>query len=304
MKKLLLIMMVLLCICFSIAARAEKEPVESFDLLSNKSLAELVKAGGYDDWELFQPQGEDMFFDTSSEKFLAEIDIFPVVARKDGEVHLIVLQKNGKAWEIRTVNKQALVREGLTLCRFGMDESIDPEDPATCTWFGFRDAEGTSYTLNMVLSKEDPDVFPCSLTRHDPNTEDGSINYSIFTRHNRTFTWELDVEEGAFLQEVLIKAEKDYDLTAEGFSLAEFPLSLQDLAFTAKTTEQSESIGLYRYPVSSDAPLKEIPGGEEVQVLRISNSDNWMIVLYEGQMYFAQSGNIEMTKYSPAANVK
>ncbi len=294
MKKWLLIMTLLLCVCFSIAALAEEEPVESFDLLSSKSLTELVKAGEYEDWELFQPHGEDMFLDSSSEKFLSKTSIFPVVARKDGEVHLIVLQKKDKTWEIRTVNKQALVREGLTLCGFGIDENTDPEDLTTETWFNFRGVEGTAYTLNMVLDNEELSIYPWYLTRYDPNTE--NCNYSIYAVYNRIFDWALDVDEGAFRQEIRVKAEKDYDFTMEGFSLAEYPISLEELAFTAKTAGKAESIGLYRYPVSSDAPLKEIPGGEEVQVVRISNSDNWVIVLYEGQMYFATNSSVVMTK--------
>ena len=86
----ILLTLSLLLICVTAFASVETE--DRLVSLSNKTIKSVLNKNGYKGWKLYQPRSRETGINTSSGSFLKTIDLYAVVATKDDEIHLIVLQ--------------------------------------------------------------------------------------------------------------------------------------------------------------------------------------------------------------------
>ena len=115
-----------LCMLVS-CAYASVETEERRTPLSNKTLVKILENNGYKGWTLYQPGPCETETNTSSKTFLRRVSIYPIVAEKDGETHLVILRKKGKDWKFQLASDKAVSRDGFRMYDFSMDENISSE---------------------------------------------------------------------------------------------------------------------------------------------------------------------------------
>ncbi len=288
MKKLCILLFIL-CLLLS-CAYASAETESRLTPLSNKSMTSLLNKNGYNGWKLYQPDHREEDISTSSKSFLKNIDIYPVVAVKDAETHLIVLEKKKNDWQIMLSGSKALSRDGFSLCSFSMDVSIGD---TLYFYFDFADAEDRTYTLNLELSRKFPSYFSLlSLPAED--TDSGYVHRTIVMNYDRDFDFELDLFGGAVRERIGVEPWQSYEFGIEDFSFADMPLSIRDLTKQAVVKAAPNVAGLYRYPTETAGPALVLNEGDTADIVRLEYArDNWMIVCVQDDVYFARSEMFE-----------
>ena len=288
MKKLCILLFILCLLLSCTYASAETE--SRLTPLSNKSMTSLLNKNGYNGWKLYQPDHREEDISTSSKSFLKNIDIYPVVAVKDAETHLIVLEKKKNDWQIMLSGSKALSRDGFSLCSFSMDVSIGD---TLYFYFDFADAEDRTYTLNLELSRKFPSYFSLlSLPAED--TDSGYVHRTIVMNYDRDFDFELDLFGGAVRERIGVEPWQSYEFGVEDFSFADMPLSIRDLTKQAVVKAAPNGAGLYRYPTETAGPALVLNEGDTADIVRLEYArDNWMIVCVQDDIYFARSEMFE-----------
>ena len=288
MKKLCILLFIL-CLLLS-CAYASAETESRLTPLSNKSMTSLLNKNGYNGWKLYQPDHREEDISTSSKSFLKNIDIYPVVAVKDAETHLIVLEKKKNDWQIMLSGSKALSRDGFSLCSFSMDVSIGD---TLYFYFDFADAEDRTYTLNLELSRKFPSYFSLlSLPAED--TDSGYVHRTIVMNYDRDFDFELDLFGGAVRERIGVEPWQSYEFGVEDFSFADMPLSIRDLTKQAVVKAAPNGAGLYRYPTETVGPALVLNEGDTADIVRLEYArDHWMIVCVQDDVYFARSEMFE-----------
>ena len=288
MKKLCILLFIL-CLLLS-CAYASAETESRLTPLSNKSMTSLLNKNGYNGWKLYQPDHREEDISTSSKSFLKNIDIYPVVAVKDAETHLIVLEKKKNDWQIMLSGSKALSRDGFSLCSFSMDVSIGD---TLYFYFDFADAEDRTYTLNLELSRKFPSYFSLlSLPAED--TDSGYVHRTIVMNYDRDFDFELDLFGGAVRERIGVEPWQSYEFGIEDFSFADMPLSIRDLTKQAVVKAAPNGAGLYRYPTETVGPALVLNEGDTADIVRLEYArENWMIVCVQDDVYFARSEMFE-----------
>ena len=291
MKKLCALLL-FLCL-FATCAYASTETEERLTLLSNNKLKTLLRNNGYDGWLLYQPGSREEDINTSSNPFLKEIDVYPVLAMREEQIHLIILQKRNKNWMIQTVNDKAIVRDGFRLYDFSMDENISSDAVTLYVYFDFADADDRTYTLNLELSQRFPSFFRF-LDLPGEDSGSGRISRMIVMNYLRDFDFELDLFGGAFRERIGVMPWQPYEFGVEEFVLADMPLSIGDLTKPAYVKASPDGVGLYRYPMETEKPIKILHEGDTVNIVRLEYGyENWMIVCVQDDVYFVRSELIE-----------
>lgn len=112
--------------------------------LTNKTLIQVVEKEIGKGWTLYQPNPREEDTKMSSNAFLKNVKLYPVVARKDDTMQLIILKKVKGKWKVDIRNDKALTRPELTIRNFSMDENVSSSDTAYYVYFDYLDAEGKS----------------------------------------------------------------------------------------------------------------------------------------------------------------
>ena len=288
-KRLCSMVLVLCLLLPCIAASASVETEERRTALSNKTLKTLLNNNGYKGWKLYQPGPREVECNTSSKSFLQKLDLYPIIAEKNGETHLILLQKRNKKWEIKLVNDKALSREGFRMYDFSMDENISSSDETCYYYFDFADENDDRYSLRLDLSNPYPSYFRF-LSLPGEETENGYIYHEIVMNYDRNFTFELDFYGGSYRESINVEPWQRHEFGVEDFSLADMPLSILDLTKPATVKASSDGAMLYRYPMEQGEPIRVLYNGDAVRIVSLEyGSNNWMIVCCGNEIYFGRS---------------
>ena len=280
-----------LCMLVS-CAYASVETEERRSPLSNKTLVRILEKNGYKGWTLYQPGSRETDTNTSSKAFLRRIGIYPVVAEKDGETHLVILRKKGGDWKFQLASDKAVSRDGFRMYDFSMDENISSESETLYVWFDYADAGDRRYSLELDLSEKYSSCFSL-LELPGEDTDDGHIYRTIIMNYLRDFDFEVSYFGGAVRETVGVQAWRTHEFGIEDFSLAEMPLSLADLTKQAVVKNAPDGAGLYRWPSETGKPIAVLREGETADIVRLEYSDKWMIVYREGEVYYARSAVFE-----------
>lgn len=275
----------ILCLYLS-CAYASAETEDRLTSLSNKSMVSVLNKNGYKGWKLYQPGPREENINTSSKSFLKNIDLYPIVAVKDSETRLIVLEKKKNDWQVMLVSDKAISRDGFRLCGFSMDENVSD---TLYFYFDFADAEDRTYTLNLELSRKYPSCFSL-LSLPAENTDSGYVYRSIVMNYDRDFDFELDIFGGAVRERIGVEPWQSYEFGIEDFSFADMPLSIRDLTKQAVVKAAPNGAGLYRYPMEAAEPVLVLNEGDTADIVKlVYDCDHWMIVCVQDHVYFARS---------------
>ena len=108
--------------------------------------------------------------------------------------------------------------------------------------------------------------------------------------YDRNFTFELDVFGGAYRESVSVEPWQQYQFGIEEFSLADMPLSIQDLTKPATVKAGANKTELYRYPMDNSEPIRMLNEGESVNIVPLEyGRGHWMIVCDGDNIYYALS---------------
>ena len=290
MRKICALLFVL-CMLVS-CAYASVETEERRSPLSNKTLVRILEKNGYKGWTLYQPGSRETDTNTSSKAFLRRIGIYPVLAEKDGETHLVILRKKGGDWKFQLASDKAVSREGLRMYDFSMDENISSESETLYVWFDYADAGDRRYSLELDLSEKYSSCFSL-LELPGEDTDDGRIYRTIIMNYLRDFDFELSYYGGSFRETIGVQPWKTHEFGIEEFSLAEMPLSLADLTKQAVVKNAPDGAPLYRRPSETGEPIAVLHEGDTANIVRLEYSDSWMIVCMQDDVYYARSAAFE-----------
>ena len=290
MKRILALVFAL-CMLVS-CAYASVETEERRTPLSNKTLVKILEKNGYKGWTLYQPGSRETDTNTSSKAFLRRIGIYPVVAEKDGETHLVILRKKGGDWKFQLASDKAVSRDGFRMYDFSMDENISSESETLYIWFDYADAGDRRYSLELDLSDTYSSCFRY-LELPGEDTDDGRIYRTIIMNYLRDFDFELSYYGGSFRETIGVQPWKTHEFGIGEFSLAEMPLSLADLTKQAVVKNAPDGAPLYRRPSETGEPIAVLHEGEPANIVRLEYSDKWMIVYMQDEVYYARSAVFE-----------
>ena len=280
-----------LCMLVS-CAYASVETEERRTPLSNKTLVKILENNGYKGWTLYQPGPCETETNTSSKTFLRRVSIYPIVAEKDGETHLVILRKKGKDWKFQLASDKAVSRDGFRMYDFSMDENISSESKTLYIWFDYADGQDRRYTLELDLSDTYNSYFRY-LELPGEDTDDGRIYRTIIMNYLRDFDFELSYYGGSFRETIGVQPWKTHEFGIEEFSLAEMPLSLADLTKQAVVKNAPDGAPLYRRPSETGEPIAVLHEGDTANIVRLEYSDSWMIVCMQDDVYYARSAVFE-----------
>ena len=135
----------------ALSASAAAESSDWMTKLTNKTLIQVVEKEIGKGWTLYQPNPREEDTKTSSNSFLKNVKLYPVVARKDDAMQLIILKKVKGKWKVDVCNDKALTSPELTIRNFSMDENVSSSDTKYTVYFYYLDAEGKFYVLSLTL---------------------------------------------------------------------------------------------------------------------------------------------------------
>ncbi len=143
----------------ALSASAAAESSDWMTKLTNKTLIQVVEKEIGKGWTLYQPNPREEDTKMSSNSFLKNVKLYPVVARKDDAMQLIILKKVNGKWKVDICNDKALTRPELTIRNFSMDENVSSSDTKYTVYFDYLDAEGKVYVLSLTLYTEFESMF-------------------------------------------------------------------------------------------------------------------------------------------------
>ena len=251
--------------------------------LQNEQLLAVLQRSDYKDWNFYQPSARETDTDTSSEHALEQLNTFPIVACRNDSICLIILKKANGQWTVSAVNEQALVREGLVLKTFSIDESYSELDRIQSVYFDFEDTAENTLTLSLQLS----DIYPSYFSSIY------SENVSIILNYDRGITVQFDFP---FLFRVSyeISPEQYIPFNVEAFSFSECPLTIEELFVPAFISPQSETASLFAFPDDSMEPVFRLHRGEAIYVVRQQHQTEWALVNYNGNLYFMHENEVSL----------
>ena len=147
-------------------------------------------------------------------------------------------EKSKFQWVVSAANEQALVRDGLVLKAFSVDEHHSELEHALFVYFDFEDENGNTVTLSLHLSDIYPSYF--SLIHH--------FHVSMVLNYDRGITVQF---EFPFLFSVAyeISPEQYIPFDVDAFSFSDCPLTIEELFAPSLISPQEETAGLYVFPM-------------------------------------------------------
>ena len=291
MKRLLGLLMAVMVMMGEIScavAMAENATAESSDWmtkLTNKTLIQVVEKEIGKGWTLYQPNPREEDTKMSSNAFLKKLKLYPVVARKDDAMQLIILKKVSGKWKVDVCNDKALTRPELTIRNFSMDENVSLSEPEYPVYFDYLDAEGKEYELILTLRTQFESTFE-ELYYHE-NSNSGMSSTTIRFSQNRGFELSCYYSIG-YTVEYEVRMHGRAKFAVGEFQFADVPLHFSDLLTSKICEAPEEGASLYTLPDTDTLPVAKVYQGENLQVIQQDWNSGWMIVYYRGNYLFIQ----------------
>lgn len=255
--------------------------VQPFLPLSNETLIDILRSSDYKDWTFYQPDSREIDYNTSSGYSFDRLLTYPVLAVREDDLCLIVLEKVNDQWKIAAANEQALTRDGFTLTGFSIDDSSPEQEQYV--FFDFEDNQKERWTLCLTLS----DIYPsCFLFLQRP---EGSITFN----YDRGLTFPF-YYPSIFQCSYEIIPEKLISYDVDEFSFAACPLSMDELFTPVLVSPKNEVINFYTRPDESTEPVFQLGKAETISILSQQGTD-WVLAKYNGNIYFIHKDDMAMS---------
>lgn len=258
--------------------------VQPFLPLSNETLIDILRSSDYKDWTFYQPDSREIDYNTSSGYSFDRLLTYPVLAVREDDLCLIVLEKVNDQWKIAAANEQALTRDGFTLTGFSIGDS-SPEQKQY-VFFDFEDNQEGRWTLCLTLSG----IYPsCFLFLQGP---EGSITFD----YDRGLTFPF-YYPSIFQCSYEIIPEELISYDVDKFSFAACPLSMDELFTPVLVSPKKEVINFYARPDESTEPVFQLGKAETISILSQQRTD-WVLAKYNGNIYFIHKDDMAMSNES------
>lgn len=263
----------------ALSASAAAESSDWMTKLTNKTLIQVVEKEIGKGWTLYQPNPREEDTKLSSNSFLKNVKLYPVVARKDDAMQLIILKKVNGKWKVDVCNDKALTRPELTIRNFSMDENVSSSDTKYTVYFDYLDAEGKVYVLSLTLYTEFESMFD------DLYYLDGGVwespSVSIEFINDRGFEL-YSYYSGGYTSTYHVYMYGKANFGVDEFQFADVPLQFSDLLTSAVCNAPEEGAPLYIAPDANATPVAQVHYRDEVQVIQQNPAGDWTIVCYQG----------------------
>ena len=258
---------------------------QTLSALSNKELINMLQNEGLKDYCLYQPTFREIEDNTSKEEYLERINIYPIIFSHDDDLCLIIVKKIESQWKIYAVNKEALIRDGYTLTGFSINEDYFDGDEPHYVYFEFEDGNNNIITLGLQLSS----IYPSYFSFVQSQNETVVFNYErgITIQYDFPFIFRVAFE---------VNPMQYYAFGVEDFSLAECPVTANDLFVRAAIIPKEEEAGLYAFPDYSMEPICYLRYGEMIYTIPQQNAADWTLVRYNGNLYFIDKSEVLIKK--------
>ena len=270
----------------ALSASAAAESSDWMTKLTNKTLIQVVEKEIGKGWTLYQPNPREEDTKMSSNSFLKNVKLYPVVARKDDAMQLIILKKVKGKWKVDVCNDKALTRPELTIRNFSMDENVSSSDTKYTVYFDYLDAEGKVYVLSLTLYTEFESMFD------DLHYLDGGVwesrSVSIEFINDRGFEL-YSYYSGGYTSTYHVYMYGKANFGVDEFQFADVPLQFSDLLTSAVCNAPEEGAPLYIAPDANATPVAQVHHGDELQAIQQNPAGDWTIVCYQGNYLFIQT---------------
>lgn len=270
----------------ALSASAAAESSDWMTKLTNKTLIQVVEKEIGKGWTLYQPNPREEDTKMSSNAFLKNVKLYPVVARKDDTMQLIILKKVKGKWKVAVRNDKALTRPELTIRNFSMDENVSSSDTAYYVYFDYLDAEGKSCELVLKLYTEFESIFD-NLYYHDGDSWE-SPSVSIEFINDRGFEL-YSYYSGGYKSSYYVYMYGRANFGVGEFQFADVPLHFSDLLTSAVCNAPEEGAPLYIAPDANATPVAQVHHGDELQAIQQNPAGDWTIVRYQGNYLFIRT---------------
>ena len=255
--------------------------------LTNKTLIQVVEKEIGKGWTLYQPNPREEDTKMSSNAFLKNVKLYPVVARKDDEMQLIILKKVKGKWKVDVCNDKALTRPELTIRNFSMDENVSSSATEYYVYFDYLDAEGKLYVLVLELDTEFGSRFE-EVSYHD-GSDSEMVSTSIRLNRNYGITISYSYYQSGYTAAYNMHMHEKAKFGADEFQFADVPLQFSDLLTSAVCNAPEEGALLYIAPDTNTLSVAQVHHGDELQVIQQDDHQDWTIVCYQGNYLFIQT---------------
>lgn len=254
--------------------------------LTNKTLIQVVEKEIGKGWTLYQPNPREEDTKMSSNSFLKNVKLYPVVARKDDTMQLIILKKVKGKWKVAVRNDKALTRPELTIRNFSMDENVSSSDTKYTVYFDYLDAEGKSCELVLELYTEFESVFHDVYYRGGDSWESPSVSIRFVNDSG----FELySYYSGGYTSTYHVYMYGKANFGVDEFQFADVPLQFSDLLTSAVCNAPEEGAPLYIAPDANATPVAQVHHGDELQAIQQNPAGDWTIVCYQGNYLFMKT---------------
>ncbi len=275
---LLLMCMMMCCSAIGEAALSKKQQPKEKAILSALSSTE------YKNWKIYTPadteiEGKNIL----STELYKKGRYFPVVAVKDTSTVLVLLERNGKKWEVAYANPAAIRRDGFLLKSFRIASAdFVVDEPSVTVAFTFQSTTNQdTYGLNLNL---DNGKTACAfqsfhITQQNYPVKPFSGSIAVYMEADGyTFSYYDD----NLMRRVAYKIAADGISTdIQSFDLSVMPLypqqAMRKAALNQLLSQPIQTMNMYRNPDAADI-LYTISGEEEIYYAPADSGDSNSVV--------------------------
>lgn len=291
---------IILLLCVSTVGYAECN-LPAKQKLTNKQLLKAIKKTEYAAWKLYGPADSEIVGkNVYATAFFKNAVTFPVVAVKDDQAALLIMQRSGKAWSLLSANEQALTREDFVLSGFSLDtSSYDSEAPSALVSFDFSSQSHPNdsdyrYSLGMWINGKDEFVNLYVFAK-EHELEQCSDYYAVIV-NDEALIYRCHTPDGFERMDYLV-APNPVDHSLSSFSLADLPILPSDLMVEVTIhSVDNLPIKLYVQPDSESDAVTVIPAHSAVLIMQehmTFNDTQWYFVQYKNSLGYIPCSQIE-----------
>lgn len=258
--------------------------------LTNKALLKPIKASGYADWTLYQPEDREIAVDVTKVKAFKKYAYFPVLAVKGDETAILLLRRTAKGWQLDGDNRTALTRPGCTLAQFTMDHMFDGVNEAMLIGFFFTLEDGGTMELFLEPMAGSRHFSGISYLPPERVAENLFADY-VSIRFNSGlaygYTTRMTGNNWQYCMDSPLPLAKEYD-NFDVFDLAQVPMTIMEALSPATLAQDTQ---LRQYPGES-AVLAQLHAGDEVLVPFAYGSIDWVPAWVSGAMGYVPGDSL------------
>ncbi len=280
--------------CIAASSQFIYKEFENCRRLTNKDIMKALSSSKYASWEIYQPTDSEMTKrNIYTEKWFKSTSWFPVIAHRDNQIELVLLQRVDNKWLIVLSNSYALKKDDYYLNAFTV--IADSYEVTGNVEFGFHFGSVSNpsdwrYQYDLYLKLGDENCFSDFFYR-DPTMQFFSPIYGTslhIDRLEKTATYgSMTSPDGySLVSSEYVLQDYSIDTRVDRFDLSTFPICIENLFKQKKILSINDDTLVYSEDDITSSILCTIPPAENVYYY--PNTSNWWLVIYDGKIGYVQ----------------